>query len=422
MKLPKSRDLRRILVAQLPADFADWLDYVAIISLFTFTWSVEPVYFAFFALAFSLPYLVVGPFSGALVDRYDLKTVMVWSNFGRALTTFALVFAGQPEIVLVLVFLRGCIDSFYSPAKQSAIQTLAEKSELMATNSLSQVLNQASKLVGPAVGGALLLFMNAQAVFVVNGCISLLALAILLGLPKALRSTAGKSEEKQDDKKKQSIFIEIADGYKTIGRIPALWASIGLGAFGFFAIFLHDTLIGPITKLLGFDQSVLGLTITAVGAGGVLGALAMGSVKRALHPFSLIGPGMIVAALLTLLLGSAATFLWAFPIWIFVPGAFVIGFASSAIFVPMRTILQLETPPDKMGRVAAANEAVTVVAMMSAPFIGALLATNYGLGVPFLVGGGLSLLVGFGAIAMVPLIKFKTAEDQPDEAGSTVAA
>ncbi len=120
MKLPNNKNLRRILAAQLPADFADWLDFVAIISLFTYTWSVDPIYFAFFAMAYSLPYLVIGPFSGALVDRYEIKTIMVWSNLGRAAATFALVFASFPEFVLVLVLFRSSVDSFFLACKTNS--------------------------------------------------------------------------------------------------------------------------------------------------------------------------------------------------------------------------------------------------------------------------------------------------------------
>lgn len=415
MKLPKNTDLRRLLVAQLPADFADWLDFVAIISLFTYTWSVDPIYFAFFALTYSLPYLLFGPFAGALVDRYEIKTIMVWSNLGRAMATFALAFASFPEFVLVLVLFRSTVDSFFSPAKQSAIQALADKSELMATNSLSQVINQASKLAGPAVGGALLLIVSSQTVFVINGLVSLCAMGILLTLSKSIRPKPTKAEEDTSDTKKGGIFGEIAEGYKTVGKIPALWVTIGLGAFGFFAVFLHDTLIGPVTKQLGFDQSVLGLSITAVGAGGVLGALALGSIKRHYHPYLMIGPGMTFAAFFTLLLGFAAIYNWALPLWVFVPAFFIVGFVSSAVFVPMRTVLQMETPPDKMGRVTAVNEAMTVLAMMAAPFIGAVLASQFGLGVPFIVGGALSLLLGLVALLIIPVIKFQRPDETAEE-------
>ncbi len=73
MRLPKNKNMRRILAAQLPADFADWLDYVAIISLLTYTWHVDPVYFAWFIVCLTLPYVFIGPFAGTLVDRMDIK-------------------------------------------------------------------------------------------------------------------------------------------------------------------------------------------------------------------------------------------------------------------------------------------------------------------------------------------------------------
>ena len=70
----------------------------------------------------------------------------------------------------------------------------------------------------------------------------------------------------------------------------------------------------------------------------------------------------------------------------------------------MRTIFQLETPPEKMGRVTALNEAMNVLAIMGAPFIGAVLATTYGLGVPFLIGGGLSIFIALIAFALIRAI------------------
>ena len=412
MKLPKDKNLRRILAAQLPADFADWLDYVAVISLFTYVWAVDPVYFAIFALAFALPYLVIGPMAGALVDRHDLKTIMVWSNLGRALSTFALAFAGQPEIVLAIVFLRASIDSFFSPAKQASIQALAEKSELMATNSVSQVINQVSKLAGPAVGGAILLFASSQTVFLVNGCVSLVALLILLTLPKKLRANDEQSNEQNE---KRGMFADLRDGYQTVMRKRSLWFTILFGSVGFFAIFLHDTLIGPATKQMGFDQSILGLSITAVGAGGAIGALLVGMIKKQPHPYLLMASGMMVASGFTVLLGYALYTEWSVPMWLYVTAFFTVGVASAAIFIPMRTIFQLETPPEKIGRVTALNEAMNVLAIMGAPFIGAVLATTYGLGVPFLIGGGLSIFIALIAFALIRAIPISM-EDKEEAA------
>lgn len=410
MRLPKNKNMRRILAAQLPADFADWLDYVAIISLLTYTWMVDPVYFAWFIVCLTLPYVFIGPFAGALVDRMDIKKVMVLSNLGRALSTFALAFAGQPEIMLVLVALRGTVDSFFSPSKQVAIQALASRDELLATNSISHIINQASKVVGPAVGGALLLVVSPQMVFVVNGAVSLCAMFILLTLPANIRPI-----EEHDPSEKRSMLADVMEGFSVVLQKPALWVTIGLAAVGFFAIFLHDTLIGPLTRELGFNETILGASIAAVGGGGVLGAVLLGNVKKQIHPYWMIGPSILIVACFTITLGLIAFNGWTIHPYMLVAAFFMVGVIGVGTFVPLRMVLQLETPPEKMGRVTAVNEMTSIVAMMSAPFIGATLATVYELAVPFILGGSLSFILGIITLILIKFVKF-TESTTPDEA------
>ncbi|AVX03733.1 DTMP kinase [Maritalea myrionectae] len=415
MRLPKNKNMRRILAAQLPADFADWLDYVAVITLFTYVWQVDTIYFAWFAVSFSLPYILVGPLAGALVDRSDLKSVLVLSNLGRALSTFSLIFASQPEIMLALIALRSSIDSFFSPAKQVAIQALVERDELMATNSVSHVINQASKVAGPAVGGALLIWVSPQAVFGVNGAVSLLAMAIFMTLPRKIEAKQTEDHDAQQEAGgKASMLNDILSGFAIVFSTPALWTTIMLGAMGFFAIFLHDTLIGPVTRELGFDATILGISVAAVGGGGILGAVTLGSMKRHIHPFLLIGPSMIIVSAMTMLLGSVAIYGWSIHPYIFVAAFFVVGFVGTGTFVPLRTVLQLETPSGKMGRVTAVNESLSLIAMISAPFIGATLASIYHIGVPFVFGGTITLVLGIVALILIKFVPFTSPEDAPD--------
>ena len=101
------------------------------------------------------------------------------------------------------------------------------------------------------------------------------------------------------------MFADLKDGYQTVMQKRSLWFTILFGSAGFFAIFLHDTLIGPATKQMGFDQSILGLSITAVGAGGAIGALLVGMIKKQPHPYMLMASGMMVASGFTVLLGYA---------------------------------------------------------------------------------------------------------------------
>ena len=157
----KNPQLRRLILAGIPADFADWLDYVAI--------------------ALGLPYLIIGPFAGALIDKSDLRIVLIASNLGRAATTAALIFAPNVVILLTLVFVRGAIDSAFTPARQTAIQTLADGEQRNSVNSIVHGINQLSKVAGPALGGLLLVWFAPQTVFTINAFISLLAAINNLG-------------------------------------------------------------------------------------------------------------------------------------------------------------------------------------------------------------------------------------------------
>src|SRR3954468_9640881 len=92
--------LRRLMVASVPADLADWLDYVAIIALLIYSWQQGPFALAWLTVAMSIPALIVGPFTAVLVDRSDLRWALVASNAGRALTTFALIFVPNLWVLL----------------------------------------------------------------------------------------------------------------------------------------------------------------------------------------------------------------------------------------------------------------------------------------------------------------------------------
>ena len=60
---------RRLALASVPADFADWLDYAAIIALLVFAWGEGPFVLALFAFCLTLPYVIIGPMLAVVVDR-----------------------------------------------------------------------------------------------------------------------------------------------------------------------------------------------------------------------------------------------------------------------------------------------------------------------------------------------------------------
>ena len=71
---------------------------------------------------------------------------------------------------------------------------------------------------------------------------------------------------------------------------------------------------------------------------------------------------------------------------------FGLGIASAMSAVPMRVVLQNTVPETRMGAVTALGEALNTLALLTAPFAGALLFKLYSVGAPFIAGGVVSLL------------------------------
>lgn len=374
---------RRLALASIPADFADWLDYAAIIALLVFAWGEGPWVLALFAFCLTLPYVVVGPLLAMVVDRTPLPRILVLSNLGRGLATLALMFAGHTAIVLALVFVRACIDSAFTPARQAAIQASTPPELFAAANGLHQAINQTSKIAGPALGGLLLAVMPAQSVFGFNAILSLLAVALVFGLklpPKPAR-TAGKFRD------------ELLAGAAEFGRNRLLLAALVFSSVAYFSFFLYDALIALLTEDFGLGATAFGIGLAASGGGGLIGALLAGRVA-AHHPL----PTMIGAALFSgvVTVGVALVALQGYdlPALPYFVALALMGGSTAFMLVPYRTIVQAATPPERIARVFAAGEAVIMAVMLSAPFIGSFIAATYGTATAFLAGGALLVLLG----------------------------
>lgn len=258
----KSEDLRKLLLAQLPADFADWLDFVAIGTLLAFVWGAPSHAYAFLAVGMGAPYLIIGPFAGVLVDRLPVRSVLIGSNVGRALATGALFFAESWVVLVVLVAVRSSVDSFFTPAKQAALQTLTTSEDRASANGLSHGINQASKIVAPGAGGVFLIWFSPAIIFAINAAISLVAAVLCTRLKKAERS------ENATETGESGLWNDVQQGLRYVRSHVIVRTVMLMMAAMYFAMFIYDTFIAPLARGLGFEQQHLGYALAAVGAGG----------------------------------------------------------------------------------------------------------------------------------------------------------
>lgn len=389
-----NHELRRLLIGQIPADFADWLDFVAIAALLAFTWQAEPYVFAILAISMGLPYLIVGPFAGLVVDRSDTRTVLVWSNLGRALVTASFFIAPDWPYLMILIALRSSVDTFFTPSKQSALQALTDRDDRARVNAFSHGINQASKIVAPAIGGSLLMFLSPQMVFLMNAAVSLLAAAIFLNLAALPAKTAPKETANE------GRLATIRKGMSEVFGSLVLRSAISMMAAGYFAMFFYDTLIAPLTRDLGFNQTHLGLALAAVGGGGVLGAVGLTLLRQAPRPFVMIASGSLLSGLIVIGLGLAEILGHPMSLITFILAFGVLGIASALSVVPFCTVMQNHTKEGALGQITAFSEAANTIALLTAPLIGAVVASLFSIGAAFVLGGVVMLAVFARAVLL----------------------
>ena len=383
--------LGTLLAGQAPSDTADWLAFVSVLALLAYQWDAPLIAFAIFGIAMSLPYILVGIFAGALVDRWPLRAVLVWSNLLRGLVFLAMTQATGWVGLIALAALAATVDSAFTPAKQAAIEALVAEDDRMAANGTSYAINQGSKIVAPGLGGALLVVMSPESVFVVNAVISVIAALILLRLPRLAKPMPEDG----------SVWANALDGLRIVRAAPPLRWALGLMAAAFFFMFFYDTLFAPLVQELGFDATEFGLMLSAVGAGGVLGALGAGRTTHA-QPFATIGIAHVAGGALIAIAGAAALLEWTIPFLGLLTGFAMVGACTAFAIVPTRTVIQNAAGGTMVARVTALSEAANQMAILSAPLLGAWLASQTALGWPFVIGGGLTVLLGGLALARRP--------------------
>lgn len=392
--LSRNPGLGRLMAAQIPSDFADWLAFVAVASVLAYDFQAPPVAFACLGLAMGLPAIFVGPVAGVFVDRWHLRPVLFWSNLGRGLVVLTFGLVDSWPALIGLVALAATIDAFFTPAKQSALQVLVQPDDRLAANSLSQMINQTSKIIGPALGGTILVLVGPLPVFALTAFASVVAAALLV--------TISLGQRAPDPGSRTGIRAEIGAGLQLVRQPGMLRSAIGLLATGFFAIFLYDTLIAPLMGSFGLGPEVLGLCIAANGLGGVVGALAGARLMQRGHPFAWVAAAMAFGGLGTGVLGSLAMSGALPPGWVIVAMFGGVGLVGAGSIIPLRAVIQNETPIGAMGRVSALTEAASACALMVAPLIGAGLATLGGIGLPFTAGAAVLLMIAIVALRLVP--------------------
>ncbi|MEY2443000.1 MAG: hypothetical protein QOJ46_2426, partial [bacterium] len=337
-------------------------------------------------------------FSGVLVDRWPKKSVLIGSDLLRAAIVACLVVAPNLAVLLLLVALKTTVATFFGPAEQATIRRLVPDSQLHSANALSQLVAQSTKVIGPALGGLIVAVASPRVAFGVDAATFLVSAAILSRMrpiddPRAARGAS------DDDEEETGYWEELREGLAYIvGRRALVLCIAGFGAT-IFLLFCFDTLSPLAFQQLGVSKALFGLAVAGIGAGGVLGTIAVGRYGGEVNPFALLGGGTAIVGCMVALVGLALVTDLGLPPWLWTPVLMVVGIASAGILVASPTIIQKETPPELMGRVSTSASSIPTGLQMFAPIAGAALAEWQSVGFVFTAAGVALAVLGTGVLA-----------------------
>jgi MFS family permease len=403
--LLKRRDFRRLFAVRLTSQFGDGVFQVALASYVLFSPERAPDAAAIaglFAVAL-LPYSVLGPFTGVLLDRWSRRQILFGANLTRAVLVIgvgAIVATGNAGVPFYLaVLLTLGVNRFLLSGLSAGLPHVVERDELVMANAVTPTSGTASFLVGGGVGAAVKLIVDSD--------LAVLGLTVIVYTAAALLALRLRRDQLGPDlngdepgilEALRTIASGLVDGARHLKerRQPALGlAAIGSLRFLFglmtvmMILLYRNYFYGP--GQLDEAFGALAIATGAVGAGLFLAALITPWGTRV----------MTLRQWITLLFFAAAV-VSAVPIGLYtqpamVLGGFLTGFCAQGVKISVDTLVQTGVDDVFRGRVFSLYDMIFNVAQVSAAALGAWILPDDGKSYPALA----FIVLGFAVTAVV---------------------
>jgi MFS family permease len=283
---------RRLLAALTVSQAGDWLYNVALLVL-VLDRTHSASWVAATTAARVLPIVVLGPIGGVLADRFDRRRLMVASDAVRALAMLLLALtaaAGLPVLLApVLAAVATAAATPYPPCVAVATPRLVPGRDLAGANAARSAVGALCIVVGPALGGALLLVGSPTTAFLVNAATFMLSALLVLTLPV---SALGRTEPSTT---RPRLVAELLDGLAALRASSPAVRLVGADVMCSLVYGAETVLLLLLSRSLGHGATGYGWLLAGTGMGGLLGTVAATRAADARHPRA-----VLVAALLAL--------------------------------------------------------------------------------------------------------------------------
>jgi MFS family permease len=332
---------RRLWLAALAGSIGQWMQQVAL-GWLALTMTDSPSFVGIVAFTGGVPFLVVAPLGGSLIDRLDRRHLMLVCQALAtvlALVVAADVITGRVALwhLVGFAFLTGSLQALLNPTQQSLVPSLVDRHALTNAIGLMSAGQNMTRVAGPSLAGVIIGAVGVGPTFLVQAAAVAAAFVMVrsIRLPRRLvgagapRGVLGGIRLIADRPDLRGLFL--------LAAIPAVFI---FPYVGFLNVFARD--------VLRIGAEGLGLLMAASGLGAVAGSLTVAGRGRAegigrwLLGATLAYGGVIMAMTLSRTL------------WLTLPLLFVAGFLGSSFMSSNNAVIQHRISDDVRGRVMGA--------------------------------------------------------------------
>lgn len=396
--LQDNPNFTRLWIAQIVSLLGDWFSTIvlaAMIADFTAGSRFEGLAVSALFLSQFLPPLLASPVAGALVDRFDRKMLLVWSNLLRAVVVLGLLFVRDASTLWLLYLLRVVqftLSAVFEPGQSALVPSLVPREDLTKANTLLSTTWSVMLAVGAVIGGIVGALLGTQAAILIDAVTFVLAGYLIYTLRVEAKPASAAPAQTTGTTQDGSFGEALQYLRRHPNKIPDLTIKFG-GSIGNIDTIL--TFYATNLFILGERGELsIGILYASFGVGALVGPFLLNPFHRdrlnGLRRMVLIG--FFAVSLGWLGLGAAPTLAIATAAIAFR------AMGNSVNWVYSTTLIQKTVPDEYLGRVFAIDIGGFYLASVISLFVHGLLIDVFG-------SEHIRVIVyGTGAVSLLPLL------------------
>jgi MFS family permease len=319
--------------------------------------------------------VLLSPFGGYLAGRYERRRQLMVYTTGSATIAAALallVWSGRIEIWMVYFFAAtaGIVEALAGPIRSLLVFDTAGADEMTNAVALNALGGNAMRVIGPAIGGALIGLIGTEGTFTAQAICLILAVALTSRLRPSMPAVLAE---------KIGVFGSVASGLAYVVRDRRMALIVTMAILPSVLVYPYVTFL-PVFAIdvLKSDEKAYGYLAAAVGLGSLLG----GGIVAVTSNRERIGPGMMWACFFYC--GAVGLFSLTRDLWLAVAVLAVAGIFHSIYSAFNASLMQMKAAPEYRSRVVA----LQTMTWGLTPFAGLLMGRMIDVwGAPHVVGG-----------------------------------